>query len=133
MHIRWAERFRLLLHIGGFSGAASARTFKQQAKWCNDPNPDLAISGCTAVIRSGRLTQGELALAFHARGNAYGRKREYDRAIRDYDQAIRLNPNDASVFISRGLAYRALGQQAQAAEDFATAGQLNPDLPPPEA
>jgi tetratricopeptide (TPR) repeat protein len=33
------------------------------------------------------------AAAFSNRGNAYARKGQYDRAIQDYDQAIRINPS----------------------------------------
>jgi tetratricopeptide (TPR) repeat protein len=33
------------------------------------------------------------ARAFANRGIVYGRKREYDRAIQDFDQAIRLDPD----------------------------------------
>jgi tetratricopeptide (TPR) repeat protein len=38
------------------------------------------------------------------RGLTYARKGEYDRAIQDYDQAIRLNPKDAKALLYRGIA-----------------------------
>jgi len=64
-----------------------------------------------------------------APGLAYVRgKHQYDRAIQDFDQTIRLNPNFAEAFYDRGLAYRVLGQQNLAALDFAKARQLNPNL-----
>jgi tetratricopeptide (TPR) repeat protein len=36
-----------------------------------------------------------LALALNDRGGAYYGKRDHDRAIRDFDQAIGLDPNNA--------------------------------------
>ena len=47
--------------------------------------------------------------AFNSRGLAYDDKRDYDRAIADFDQAIKLNPNDALVYNNRGFAYRNKG------------------------
>jgi tetratricopeptide (TPR) repeat protein len=41
---------------------------------------------------------------FSARGNAYANKNDFDRAIADYDEAIRLNPT-SSTFSARGNAY----------------------------
>ena len=59
---------------------------------CQDPKADIRIAGCTAVIQSGKETHEALAVAFYNRGNAFKAKGEYDRAIQDYGQAIRLNP-----------------------------------------
>jgi tetratricopeptide (TPR) repeat protein len=94
-------------------------------------DPEVAIAGCTAIIQSGHEPQKNLAKAFRNRGNAYAGKGQSDRAIEDFDQAIRLNPNNAEAFYNRGVALRALGQQARAIADFAKARQLNPNAPPP--
>src|SRR5471032_1886728 len=94
---------------------ALAQTAKETAKeWNCTGNPDIAwdvqISGCTAVIQSGNYSGMNLAWAFNNRGNAYTEKKEYDRAIADYDQAIRLNPKYALVFDGRGINYKNKGQ-----------------------
>jgi tetratricopeptide (TPR) repeat protein len=105
----------VLMHIAGFNGAA-AQTVNQQQ--CPASNPDLSISGCTAMILSGRETPGNLAEAFYNRGVAYDNKGQPDRAIEDYDQAIRLNPNHAKAFYNRGVAYTIKRQHDRAIEDF---------------
>lgn len=47
--------------------------------------------------------------AFFKRGNVYSYNGDYDRAIQDYDQAIRLNSSDAKTFYNRGAAYQDKG------------------------
>jgi hypothetical protein len=89
MRSRWPLPF-VLMHVASFSGAATAETLDQQR--CANNDADLSISGCTAVIQSGHETN--VANAFYNRGLAYGRKDQYDRTVRDSDQAIQLNPNE---------------------------------------
>jgi tetratricopeptide (TPR) repeat protein len=87
MSSRWALLF-MLMHIVGFSGAATAQSPDQRR--CSAPDPDTSIRGCTAMIRSGHETQQNLAQAFNNRGIAYYCKGQLDRAIQDFDRAIRL-------------------------------------------
>jgi tetratricopeptide (TPR) repeat protein len=86
----------------GLQAPASAQT-QEQLNWCSgDATGDLRISACTAVIQSGT----NLAGAFYNRGAAYHGKDDYDRAIADYSEAIRLDPTIASgnAFYGRGNA-----------------------------
>jgi tetratricopeptide (TPR) repeat protein len=115
-----------MTHIAGFGGAATAQTLDQQQQ-CPAPDPDLSISGCTAMIQSGHETQQKLAIDFYNRGLAYLLKDQYDRAIEDFDQAIRINPTYALAFVSRGGAYSAKGQYDRAIEDFDQAIRINPN------
>jgi tetratricopeptide (TPR) repeat protein len=124
MRGRWALPF-VLMHIAGFSGAAVAQTPDQQRCFAHDP--DLSIAGCTAMIQSGKETQEDLARAFDYRGFAYGRKQQYDLAIQDDDEAIRLNPNYANAFFNRGNAYNGKGQSDRAIQDYDEAIRLNPN------
>jgi len=52
---------------------------------------------------------------------------EIERAIEDYDEAIRLNPQYADAYYNRGNAYANLGQSQQAIKDFNEAIHLNPE------
>ena len=81
---------------------------QQQLDWCDHKNgatADLLIEGCTAVIAAGKYSGKGLAFAFNNRGIAYQNKGQYDRAIQDYGQAIKLDPNFAQAFVNRGFAY----------------------------
>ena len=67
------------------------------------------------------------AITYYERGLAYARKGEYDRAIQDYDQAIRLDPNLAGVYYLRGATYRRKGEYDRARSDLYTALVLGYD------
>ena len=58
------------------------------------------------------------------RGWDFFQKKDYDKAISDYDVAIRLDPNYAIAYTSRGLAYVRQGRYDQAQSDFAKAKEL---------
>ncbi len=57
--------------------------------------------------------------------------REHDRAIRDYDQAIRLKPDYANAFNNRGNAYADKGEYDRAISDYDQAIRLKPDYAGP--
>lgn len=86
--------------------------------------PQQKLDSCTAVIESG-APQG-LVAAFNNRGNVHLSNRNYDRAIDDYNEAIRLDPKYAIAFNNRGLAYQRKGETDRAIEDFGEAIRLNP-------
>jgi lipoprotein NlpI len=90
-------------------------------------NPDVAINYCTQTIESRQLSGKSLAFAFYKRGNAYYGKGDHDRAILDYDQAIRLNPSHANSHSNRGAAYARKGDYDRAIQDYDEAIRLNPN------
>ncbi len=89
---------------------------------------DVQIRGCTAVIESGKEPQKNLAVAYYNRGVAYDDKDEPARALADYDQAIKLDPKNASAFYNRGNSYRAKGDHDRAIDDYNEAIGLDPNL-----
>jgi tetratricopeptide (TPR) repeat protein len=50
--------------------------------------------------------------------SAYNNLGQYERAIQDYDEAIRLNPQVAMLYYNRGGSYEALGKTKEAERDF---------------
>jgi len=70
------------------------------------------------------LELNEHALAYNNRGVAYAKLGEHNRAIEDFNKAIKLNPDDAEAYGNRGLAYAELGEHDRAREDMLRAGNL---------
>jgi tetratricopeptide (TPR) repeat protein len=108
---------------------AGAQTLEELWQRCDDPKADVRIAGCTSVIRSGYESGANLSVAFAKRGLAFAWKSEHERAIQDYDQAIRLNPANASALTNRGIAYTQTGQHDRAIADFDQAIRLQPSNP----
>jgi tetratricopeptide (TPR) repeat protein len=107
------------------SVSAPAQT-QQDWALCQDlRSPDAPIEGCTAVIQAGRQLLDRLAVAQNNRGVAYRLKAEYNKAINDFDQAIRLRPNYSNAFNNRG--YRNKGDLDHALADYDQAIALKSD------
>ena len=54
------------------------------------------------------------------------KSQEYEKAIAEYDEAIRLNPYDANIYSNRGCVKTSLGQYEQAIDDFDKSINLSP-------
>jgi tetratricopeptide (TPR) repeat protein len=107
--------------------AARAQT-QQQIDVCVNRDgrskADERIATCTLAINSGRWTGKDLAWAFMARGNGYRQRGNYDAAIADHSQAIKLNPSDPDGYYNRGIAYGSKKIYDRALADYGTAISL---------
>src|SRR3990172_7403316 len=80
---------------------------------------------------SASLLMSDFAEAYKAymgRGSAYRDKGQYDRAFKDYDKAIALNPKSPEIYVHRGMAFSYKGEQDKAIADFNKAIDLDPNL-----
>jgi Flp pilus assembly protein TadD len=66
------------------------------------------------------------AVSYNYRGSAYSIHREPERAIEDFDQAIRLDPGYVEAYDNRGFAHLAKRDYDLAIEDHTDALKLNP-------
>jgi tetratricopeptide (TPR) repeat protein len=109
---------------------AQAQSREQAIKDCDqDRDPDRRIAGCTLLIKSGTLSARQQSFAYNSRGNAWRDKDDNERAIPDYDEAIRLNPTYAHPYLGRGNANRELGEFDRALADYNEAIRLDPRDP----
>ena len=82
---------------------------------CGDEDePDI----CSAVIGFSPLRGSLIAFAYEGRGRIALRHSDWRRAIADFDEAIHLNPNRASLYRDRALARRQNGDLELAIEDY---------------
>jgi tetratricopeptide (TPR) repeat protein len=63
---------------------------------------------------------------FYGRGNAYLAKRDYNRAIADFNRSISLDPSNGWSYAGRGSAYYGNGNYDQAIADYNEASRLDP-------
>jgi tetratricopeptide (TPR) repeat protein len=95
---------------------------------CGDEDePDI----CSAVIGFSPLRGSLIAFAYEGRGRIALRHGDLRRAIADFDEAIHLNPNRASLYRDRALARQQNGDLALAIEDYDEAIAHDPRLAAP--
>ena len=62
----------------------------------------------------------------HNAANEFREQGDWQEAIIEYDEAIKLDPQLALAYYNRGVAYHYLGQPKQALEDYDEALRLDP-------
>jgi tetratricopeptide (TPR) repeat protein len=67
-------------------------------------------------------------MAYYQRANAYWNRKEYQRAIADYDRTIQRRPYYAEAYVDRGLVYYELGAYQQCLSDCKHALELDATL-----
>src|SRR4029079_18401424 len=85
------------------------------------------IVACGALIEKQIATAQSMALAYNNRGIARTTKGDYDLAVQDYDQSIKLYPTFAKAFNNRGLAYEKKGDLDRALSDYTAAINISYD------
>ena len=110
----------------GSSAARAQDTSGDRASCSEGRSPELIISACDAVIASGNETSENLARAFNNRGLAYARLNALPRAVSEFDQAIRANPQYSEAYRNRGGVFAMQGDYLRAITDLDEAVRLDP-------
>ncbi len=114
--------------------------FKKKCNSCGTKNPTNATvcascgapfgkkpaEGQTDIKDEPMPQQPQDARAYYERGETYYDKAEFKEAIKDYDEAIRLDSNFVDAYGMRGAAYCSLGEYEQGIKDYDEAIRLNP-------
>jgi tetratricopeptide (TPR) repeat protein len=124
---RLAMGFAGLLGLSVAAAVAYAvvRTDETAAR-CFEEQGDAAIAACTHAIQSGRFRGAELAAIYDNRAIELRQQGEYDRAIADYSQAIRIDAQLTGAYTGRGLAYEGKAEVDKATIDYRKALTLTP-------
>ena len=67
------------------------------------------------------------AESHYEQGRDYSDDRFFEQAIDEFDASLRIDPEYADAYASRGTAYFRLGEYAQALADYDAALRINPD------
>jgi tetratricopeptide (TPR) repeat protein len=110
----------------GFSFPAAA----DDRELCKTASGDAAIEACTRAIDSKKFNGAKqkrvLSLLYTNRGVEYEIKKDFDKAIADHDQAIKIDPKNPAPYNNRGNTYVAKQDYEHAVADFDMAIKLNP-------
>ncbi|HTD38390.1 MAG TPA: hypothetical protein VK669_12815, partial [Candidatus Limnocylindrales bacterium] len=100
--------------------SAAVRAARLQAK------AELRLRAAQVAAQRTRALVASLQVAAYATGVVYEARDQYTDAITEFDQAIRLKPQDYTAWSARGWSYRALRKNDLAITDLKTALRLNP-------
>ena len=112
------------------AGPALAAT---DVETCRDNQAEAAarLTACNAAIADDKVTGKPKAFANWYIGDSLLKKRDYDGALAVFNKALELDPENATVLNSRGLAYSNKGDEERALADFDIAMQKRPNFPAP--
>lgn len=116
-----------LILAPGLATAQGDNELQAWAEACGDAkaSSDSVIDACTKLIDSGQWQAMDQAYA--KRGAAYFMAKQDGKAMRDFDQWVRLKPDDARAYLNRGNLFFAAGRYEPAIKDFDRAITLQPE------
>jgi tetratricopeptide (TPR) repeat protein len=138
--------FLICLPLVVFMAATNANAKDRNAENCTANRgikPDIRISACTRVLeKTGVYGDFGDAAAFSNRASAYAQKGDYNRALRDLNDAVshivllgdKIDEDpvgrmiSAGIFGNRGLVNLALNRQFEATADFKQALLIEPSI-----
>ena len=121
---KWIERVcASFVLMTSLSFAMSASAQQDDKDVCFESSGQEAIEACTRRIS--QATGNTLAVVYHSRGYEYMMLRQFDLAIADFTQSIRINPSYMNPYINRCNCYRGKGEFANAAADANSALRIN--------
>ena len=85
------------------------------------------IESCTALINGGGQSSRILSITYYNRGLAYRLKGDNDRAIADFNEAVKADPANTFAFMSRGTARYEKGDTDGAIADYGEAVRVDPN------
>ena len=80
------------------------------------------------AIQARGLKGHQLSAVYVNRGLTYYRMAKYNKAIADFNTALKIVPKNAYAYNNRGLTHEKMGNRALAIRDYRTALKIDPTL-----
>ena len=127
MPSKWGIQYSAIgLLVAAAAGCLVSAAAADDSALCVRGSGDDAIAACTRAINSGRFDRRNLAMIYSNRGLQWERKQDYDKAFKDHNEALRLDPTYAAGFMHRGNTYARRGDFERALADHSEAIRLTP-------
>lgn len=118
----------LCLLAAGQATAANAQIVSQESiADCLSEDNERRIVGCSSLIESRLLDSRSRSLAFSRRALAFSLRQEYDKALPDYEAALKLDPGASMAFNNRAWVLWRLKRFDEGMADATRAIELQPD------
>lgn len=112
-----------------FGAAAALATVDDPTLDCLSGDNERRIRGCSVMIDTPGLPDDQRSLAFGMRALAYSLLGMFDKALADYDEALKIKPDFPLALNNRAWAYYKLGRPSDGVADIEKALQLSPGSP----
>ena len=116
-------RYTILITVGLLLASPAWADDKQD---CARGSGKTQVISCSRLLQSGRFGTRNRSIIYLNRGIGYRKLNQIRRAIQDYNEALRLNPNLYQAYGNRGLAYEQLGKKQLAIRDYRKVLSLRP-------
>lgn len=99
----------------------------EEVALCNNHQADAKLRGeaCDRLIKSGKLAGLQLAGAYYGRAWMHQLTNQYDGAINDYSESLKLNPSNYFALNGRGWMYINKNELDKAYADFTKSIEIN--------
>jgi len=114
----------IILSVNLQAQEAAQKAFSQGVKFLQADAYAKAEKQFSIAIKKGKVKEG-LKMSYIYRAFAYNGQEAYEKALRDFNRAIKLDDQDAASFIDRGICYLSLREHEQAIDDFNRALEID--------
>src|SRR3569833_1390894 len=125
--MRRVAKFFAVVALALVAGPAEAAGPKDTADCEQMTNPGLKVAACSRILQSGPASDAKVA-AYHHRGLGFLLQQNFDRAITEFNEALRLDPTYKRSYNSRGNAWKSKGELDIAITDYNEAIRLDPSF-----
>ncbi len=123
---RFAAHCACVLAVSMPAGAFDARAAGNDANICVKESGDAAIDACSRAIQSKRYTGHVLARQYLSRGVEQRAKQDYDSALADFAEAVKIDKKYADAFYNRCAIYNFRKEYDAAITECSQAIKLGP-------